>query len=70
MKQIGIAVLLLFAGIGYAQQSGNSQPSKTNAWGSEYPRVNDEGRVQIRVKAPDAIKAVLDCILNRTIGYI
>jgi len=56
MKQIGIAVILLFASFCYAQQTGNYQPSETNVWGSEYPRVDDAGRIQIRVKAPDAIK--------------
>ena len=28
----------------------------TNVWGSDYPRVDDTGRVQIRVKAPEATK--------------
>ncbi|HEV8369346.1 MAG TPA: alpha/beta hydrolase-fold protein [Pyrinomonadaceae bacterium] len=32
------------------------QPASTNVWGAEYPRVNGAGRVQIRVKAPDATK--------------
>jgi enterochelin esterase-like enzyme len=56
MKKIGIAVLMLFASICYAQQAGSFQPSETNVWGSEYPRVDDAGRVQIRAKAPDAAK--------------
>jgi hypothetical protein len=56
MKKIGIAVILLFASVCSSQQSGNFKPSETNVWGSEYPRVDDSGRVQIRVKAPDAMK--------------
>ena len=29
-------------------------------WGAEYPRVDSAGRVQIRVKAPDATKVKLN----------
>jgi enterochelin esterase-like enzyme len=29
-------------------------PATTNVWGAEYPRVDDRGRVQVRVKAPEA----------------
>ncbi len=56
MKQIGIAGILIFAGLCCAQQHGNFKPSTTNVWGSDYPRVDDTGRVQIRVKAPGATK--------------
>jgi enterochelin esterase family protein len=56
MKQIGIAVILFFAGFCCAQEQGNFKPSATNVWGSDYPRVDDTGRVQIRMKAPEAIK--------------
>jgi enterochelin esterase-like enzyme len=55
MKWIGMAIIL-FAGFCYAQQSGTFQPSATNVWGSDYPRVDSAGRVQIRIKAPDATK--------------
>jgi hypothetical protein len=55
MKQIVMAIIL-FAGFCCAQQSGGFQPSATNVWGSEYPRVDNTGRVQIRVKAPEATK--------------
>ena len=56
MKQIGMAVIFFLGSFCFAQQPGNFQPSETNVWGSEYPRVDDTGRVQIRVKAPDAMK--------------
>jgi len=58
MKRPGIAGILIFvfAGLCCAQQPGNFKPSTTNVWGSDYPRVDDTGRVQIRVKAPDATK--------------
>jgi enterochelin esterase family protein len=46
----------LFAGLGCAQEAGDFQPATTNVWGAEYPRVDSAGRVQLRVKAPDATK--------------
>jgi enterochelin esterase-like enzyme len=55
MKQLGMA-LLLFASLCRAQQSDSFQPATTNVWGAEYPRVDSTGRVQLRVKAPDATK--------------
>src|SRR5215472_11243921 len=45
-----------FAGVCYGQESGDFQPATTNVWGAEYPRVDGTGRVQLRVKAPDAAK--------------
>jgi enterochelin esterase-like enzyme len=55
MKQLAI-VLFLFASSCLAQEPGGYQPSDTNVWGAEYPRIGSDGRVQIRVKAPDATK--------------
>jgi enterochelin esterase family protein len=55
MKRLGTAILL-FACVCCAQESGDFRPSATNVWGSEYPRVDGAGRVQIRVKAPEAAK--------------
>jgi enterochelin esterase family protein len=46
----------LFAGLCWAQEAGDFQPATTNVWGAEYPRVDAAGRVQLRVKAPDATK--------------
>jgi enterochelin esterase family protein len=45
-----------FAGLCYAQEASDFQPTTTNVWGAEYPRVDSAGRVQLRVKAPDATK--------------
>jgi len=59
MKHIGIAVLLL-AGLCFAQDSRNFLPSSTNVWGAEYPKVDNTGRVEIRIKAPDATKVKLN----------
>jgi enterochelin esterase-like enzyme len=43
-----------------AQESGSFQPSSTNVWGAEYPRVDNTGRVEVRVKAADATKVKLN----------
>lgn len=59
MKQVGIAILL-FAGICCAQESSDFQPALTNVWGAEYPRIDNQGRVQVRVKAPEATKVRLN----------
>src|SRR5437763_232716 len=58
MKQVGMAIIL-FASFCCAQEAGDFQPSSTNVWAAEYPRVDSAGRAQIRVKAPDASKAIL-----------
>lgn len=55
-------VTMLFAGMccallaapGYAQDSDGFQPATTNVMNAPYPRVDDEGRVQLRVQAPEA----------------
>ena len=59
MKQVGIAIILI-ASFCCAQEAGDFRPSSTNVWGAEYPRVDSAGRVQIRVKAPDATKVRLN----------
>jgi enterochelin esterase family protein len=53
MKQLGLS-LLLVASLSHAQEPGGFRPAETNVWGAEYPRVDSTGRVQIRVKAPEA----------------
>jgi enterochelin esterase family protein len=53
VKQLGLA-LLLMASVASAQDSADFQPATTNVWGAEYPRVDGEGRVQVRIKAPEA----------------
>jgi enterochelin esterase family protein len=55
MKQAGMAVLLL-ASLGSAQESGDFRPAETNVWGAQHPRVDGAGRVEIRIKAPEATK--------------
>lgn len=64
MKAVA-TTLLLFASLFCAQEScsqdvADFHPATTNVWGAEYPRVDAAGRVQIRVKAPDAAKVKLN----------
>ena len=59
MRRLAISIFLL-ASVGWAQEPGTFQPSATNVWGAEYPRVDNTGRVEIRVKAPDATKVKLN----------
>jgi enterochelin esterase family protein len=57
-RTLGFALALLsVAAICSAQQPGDFKPAETNVWGAEYPRVDGTGRVQVRIKAPDATKA-------------
>jgi len=53
MKQLGLS-LLLVASLSHAQEPGGFRPAATNVWGAEYPRVDGSGRVEIRIKAPEA----------------
>ncbi|HEY6125103.1 MAG TPA: alpha/beta hydrolase-fold protein [Steroidobacteraceae bacterium] len=48
------------AGTSVAQESAPFQPAETNVWGAEYPRIDSSGRVQIRIKAPEANKVKLN----------
>jgi hypothetical protein len=57
--RLGILIFLL-SSLCCAQESGDFQPTSTNVWGPEYPRVDSAGRVQVRVKAPDATKVKLN----------
>lgn len=55
LKCIGI-VVFLFVGVCSAQESGAFLPASTNVWDAQYPRVDSTGRVEIRVKAPEATR--------------
>jgi 1,4-alpha-glucan branching enzyme len=58
MRQLAMSIVLLslLSGISWGQESNDFRPAETNVWGAEYSRVDGAGRVQIRVKAPDAAK--------------
>src|SRR5712691_4282110 len=59
VKGVGLSFLLL-ASVGNAEEPGDGKPAETNAWGASYPRVDSAGRVEIRIKAPDATKVRLN----------
>ena len=56
MKHVAVAlcVKVLLATVCAAQEPSDFRPASTNVWGAQYPRVDGEGRVEIRIKAPDA----------------
>ncbi len=58
MKYIA-TLTVLFAGLCGAQESA-FQPSTTNVWNADFPRIDPSGRVEIRIKAPDATKVKLN----------
>src|ERR1044071_8254638 len=59
MRRLAILFLLASSAC-WAQGADEFWPATTNVWGAEYPRVDGQGRVQIRVKAPDASKVKLN----------
>jgi enterochelin esterase-like enzyme len=59
MKKL-IWFALLAAGACGAQDVATFQPAETNVLNAEYPRVDPTGRVQLRIKAPDANKVKLN----------
>ena len=61
MRRFSMTFLLglfcvLLASVGLAQDTGDFKPATTNVWGAEYPKVDSQGRVLLRIKAPDATK--------------
>jgi enterochelin esterase-like enzyme len=59
MRRFALLVLLM-SGACWAQAADDFRPATTNVWGAEYPRVDGMGRVQIRVKAPEATHVKLN----------
>ena len=55
-----LAILLCLAPLAAAQEPSDFRPASTNVWDAPYPRVDGKGRVEIRLKAPDAAKVRLN----------
>jgi enterochelin esterase-like enzyme len=55
MRRIGIAMLMA-ASFCLAQDSGDFKAASSNVQDAQYPRVDNNSRVQIRIKAPEATK--------------
>ncbi len=62
MKRIGLALVLLpcLAAVCTAQEPADLRPASTNVWDAPYPRVDSTGRVEVRIKAPEATKVRLN----------
>ena len=60
MKWIAAIVCALAANVCLAQAAGDFRPASSNVWDAQYPRIDDAGRVQVRVKAPEAGKVKLN----------
>jgi hypothetical protein len=62
MTRLGLALALLtrLAAPCSAQDASDFHPASTNVWDAQYPRVDSTGRVEIRLKAPDATKVRLN----------
>jgi len=61
MRKIAVVIAWgLLASLGHAQGADTFKPAETNVLGAEYPRVDAAGRVQVRIKAPDAVKVKLN----------
>jgi len=56
VKPAVAVLILLLSAAASAQEPTDFQPASTNVWDAPYPRVDGTGRVQIRIKAPDAAK--------------
>src|ERR1700736_3383992 len=55
-----VILILLLSSACWADGPADFAPATTNVWGADYPRVDRAGRVQIRVKAPDARQVKLN----------
>jgi enterochelin esterase family protein len=58
--KISAFALVLIASACFAEDASQFRPAETNVWGAEYPRIDSTGRVQVRIKAPDANKVKLN----------
>jgi enterochelin esterase family protein len=59
MGRLAVIALLLSTAC-WGQQSGEFKAAATNVWAAAYPRVDDTGRVQVRIKAPAASQVKLN----------
>lgn len=60
MKRLMGLLLACMSIAAWAESPGDFKPATTNVWGAEYPRVDSAGRVQVRIKAPDANRVKLN----------
>src|SRR6476619_5676295 len=62
MKRLAVILAIGFclAALPSAQEPSDFRPASTNVWDAQYPRVDSKGRVEVRLKAPDATKVRLN----------
>jgi enterochelin esterase-like enzyme len=60
MMKLMMMAIVLGASFGYGQQQSDFKPATSNVLDAEYPKVDSTSRVQIRFKAPEAIKVKLN----------
>jgi len=62
MTRLGLALALLpcLAAPASAQEPADFRPASSNVWDAQYPRVDSKGRVEVRLKAPEAMKVRLN----------
>src|SRR5271163_3916589 len=61
---------VLAAGICWGQAPDTSQPPVTNVPNAEYPRIDADGRIEFRIKAPDAHKVQVQVGATPTIDMV
>jgi enterochelin esterase-like enzyme len=56
MKRLALLLMLLpcLSAVSFAQETSGFRPASTNVWDAPYPRVDAAGRVEVRLRAPDA----------------
>jgi enterochelin esterase family protein len=62
MTRLGLLLVMMscLATLCAAQEPTDFHPASTNVWDAQYPRVDGSGRVEVRLKAPDATKVRLN----------
>lgn len=62
MKRLALIPVWLccLAALPAAQEPSDFRPAATNVWDAQYPRVDSKGRVEVRLKAPEATKVRLN----------
>jgi enterochelin esterase family protein len=59
-RVIALAMLACLPAFASAQEPADFRPASTNVWDAPYPRVDSKGRVEVRLKAPEATKVRLN----------
>ena len=58
--KLAVTAIMLGASLCYAQEQGNLKPASSNVLDAQYPKVDSSARVEVRFKAPDAVKVKLN----------